>query len=143
MLFINNPLLLELNGKNNNILSMRSKITQRNQFRNYTAYSQASLMYFEFQGTSFSQGNENLQNSIVTQTGSSINENVREGRNYVFIAETPLSNNDTAKNYADWENNYRQTQGFQYREAAQGERDGGEERPIKGRVERGLGASCA
>ena len=106
--------MLEFNGKTNNIVTMSSQLTQRNQFNIYKAYSQASIMYYEFQGTSFGSGSENLQNAITFQEGVSTNSNIRTGRHYTFVADTPLVNNDTATNYANWENNYRQSQGFQY-----------------------------
>ncbi len=113
-------LLLEKEGKTNNILSFASTNTTINQFNKYFAYSQASLAYFEFSGTKFSKGAQQLQNTIVTQTGTSINKNIRKGRKYVFVADTPLSKNQITQDFADWENNYRQTQGFKYQATVRG-----------------------
>jgi prophage tail gpP-like protein len=111
---IPNPLLLEKGGKNNNILRMRSKMTQQNQFYSYYMYSQASLSTIEFQGTSFASGNEDLQKAVIFQDGKSINSLVRKGRRYTGVCNTQLIDSDSAQNYANWENNYRQTQGWQY-----------------------------
>ena len=107
-------LLLEMNGLNNNILSTSSNITAANQYNRYQVYSQASLMYFEFQGTKFAQDSGDLQNAVTNQTGSSTNSKIRAGRQYVFVADTPLIDNDNATAYATWENNFRKTQSFKY-----------------------------
>lgn len=108
---ISTLLLLEYDGQNNNILGMSSGYTTTNQFNAYKAYSQMSLITFEFQSKQFQDGDEA---NAVGQIGTSTNSQIRTGRNYVFIGETPLSDAQTAQNYADWENNFRQAKAFSY-----------------------------
>jgi len=80
----------------------------------YKVYSQKALMFFEFQGTKFAQDSSEPQNSAINQVGTSINKDIRTGRQYVCVTDTPVISAANAINYADWENNYRKAKSFSY-----------------------------
>jgi len=107
-------LLCEVNGTQNNIVRASASLNNTEQYNVYKVYSQKALMFFEFQGTKFAQDSSEPQNSAINQVGTSINKDIRTGRQYVCVTDTPVISAANAINYADWENNYRKAKSFSY-----------------------------